>query len=260
MEDLASHGYVVAGIDHPYGVAIVAFPDGRVAIQQASTANKENQPSFEERLRVRVLDMGFVLDQIERLDAHDPEGRFTGRIDLQRVGAFGHSLGGVSAVVACAGDRRFKAAINMDGGTGELSDNLERGIEQPFMLLTKEASQAITKPDDKQLASWGMSREQYDAFMARDTQRKKAIVSERVKSVAYKVTLQHASHMNFSDAPLLEGDNRRIDARRALRIVCDYTLAFFNQHLKNAKSSLLDGPSPDYPEVTLDIYRRSVQK
>src|SRR4029453_13142471 len=33
VEDLASRGFVVAAIDHPYSVAIVVFPDGRVALQ-----------------------------------------------------------------------------------------------------------------------------------------------------------------------------------------------------------------------------------
>ena len=90
--------------------------------------------------------------------------------------------------------------------------------------------------------------------MAKDAQRKQAIINEKVRSVAYQITLQGAQHMNFSDTPLLEGDNRGLNARRALRIICDYSLAFFNRHLKNQESALLDGASALHPEVKVEKY------
>ena len=43
-----------------------------------------------------------------------------------------------------------------------------------------------------------------------------------------------------------------IDAQRAITIIRDYTLAFFDKHLKNIDSPLLDGPSPDYPKVDFE--------
>jgi hypothetical protein len=45
-----------------------------------------------------------------------------------------------------------------------------------------------------------------------------------------------------------------INARRGLRIVDAYTLAFFEKYLNNAAAPLLDGASVDYPEVTLEKY------
>jgi hypothetical protein len=55
----------------------------------------------------------------------------------------------------------------------------------------------------------------------------------------------------------LEGEDKGakgIEPRRALRIISACMLAFFNKFLKNEDSSLLDGPSTSYPEVTLEIY------
>ena len=38
--------------------------------------------------------MAFALDPLAQLNTADPAGEFTGRLDLTRVGIFGHSFGG----------------------------------------------------------------------------------------------------------------------------------------------------------------------
>lgn len=40
-EDLASHGYVVVGVDAPYRTSVVVFPDGRII-----TRTSENNPEL----------------------------------------------------------------------------------------------------------------------------------------------------------------------------------------------------------------------
>src|SRR6202030_1415287 len=102
-EDLASHGYVVVGFDAPYRSFVVVFPDGR-AIARAPQNNADLvEGPAQEQLAVKLVeawsaDMSFALDQLERLDASDPAGKFSGRLDLDRVGVFGHSLGGATAL------------------------------------------------------------------------------------------------------------------------------------------------------------------
>lgn len=59
-EDLASHGYVVVAIDHPYDAAIVEFPDGHVVIPAS-------QMDITRALTVRVADTRFVLTELARL-------------------------------------------------------------------------------------------------------------------------------------------------------------------------------------------------
>lgn len=250
MEELASHGYVVAGIDHPYSVAVVAFPDGQVVLQPDV---RENQPSFEERAATRAADIRFVIDRLSQLAAGDTDRRFAGRLDLGKIGVFGHSLGGVASVIVCAADQRVKAVVNLDGGTGEIEDNIERGATRPLMLLVKEhpAAAAVT---DAQLASWGMSRKQYDELMSKNADRRTSTL-KKLSFPAYRVSIRRAEHMNFSDARLLENDNKGIDARRALQIVNAYTLAFFDQYLENENSLLLTGVSAAYPEVIFEVFR-----
>jgi len=66
-----------------------------------------------------TADTGFALDQLERLNASDPSGRFLGRLDMQRAGVFGQSLGGATALLFCHDDSRCKADMR-----AALADNL----------------------------------------------------------------------------------------------------------------------------------------
>ena len=81
-------------------------------------------------------DMGFALDQLERLNARDPSGRFLGRLDMQRVGVFGHSLGGATSLQFCHDDARCKAGIDLDGAP--LGRVITEGLTQPFMFLLSD--------------------------------------------------------------------------------------------------------------------------
>ncbi len=105
-EDLASHGYVVVGFDAPYRSSVVVLPDGKV-IARAPQNNAELFSGVEqEKLAIKLVqawsaDMSFALDQLERLNTSDPSGRFLGRLDMQRVGVFGHSMGGATALQFC---------------------------------------------------------------------------------------------------------------------------------------------------------------
>ena len=105
VEDLASHGYVVVAIDHPHDAGIVEFPDGHVVIPAS-------QMDITRALTVRVADTRFVLTELARLAR---SGVFAGRLDLGRIGMFGHSLGGAAAASTMLVDRRLRAGADLDG-------------------------------------------------------------------------------------------------------------------------------------------------
>ena len=147
LEDLASHGYVVVSLSHPYSTAATVFPDGRVVTSTAeagsralseatakATSDAEFDPVVDRIGSVWVADVRFVLDQLEQFNVSD--ALFANRLDLTRVGVFGHSFGGGAAVQAMYEDDRIAAAINMDGTLfGEVAAN---GIARPVMLLLSE--------------------------------------------------------------------------------------------------------------------------
>jgi predicted dienelactone hydrolase len=101
LEDLASHGYIVAAIEPPYNAPAVRFPDGTLVMQLPESERGWPRAStlemFLQNYRERVLhwakDISFVLDQLTRLNAGP--GLLAGRIRVQRAGAIGHSFGGL---------------------------------------------------------------------------------------------------------------------------------------------------------------------
>src|SRR5256886_2928209 len=90
-EDLASHGYVVVGLDAPYRTSSVVFPDGRVMRRIPENnpelclekTGQEPDRCANSLLAAWTSDMAFVLDKLEQLNASPASGKFAGRLDLQ---------------------------------------------------------------------------------------------------------------------------------------------------------------------------------
>lgn len=257
VENLVSHGYIVVGLDQPYTAASVIFPDGRqitgwtdarlTPLYNQSLSPVEPAPTLNGvALKDGIIpyltqDVRFTLDQLTALNKADPNGILTGRLDLQRAGIFGHSLGGMIASEACHTDSRLKACLMMD--VAMPADVVQAGLRQPAMWLTRPAS-------DMRLNQWKES----DITQALNTMQ--AVFHEEPAGAGYYVSISGMFHYNFSDGPLLTplgplvGFVGPINVQRGFDIVNAYGLAFFDQHLEDHPAILLDGPSKDYPEVS----------
>ena len=77
-----------------------------------------------------------------------------------------------------------------------------------------------------------------------------------------QIKMAGATHTSFGDAPLwgpglsMYMRSGEIDGERMNQIVRAYTRAFLDEHLKGMDSDLLDGPSEDYSEVTVQLLPR----
>jgi predicted dienelactone hydrolase len=239
-EDLASHGYVVVGIDAPYRTFVVVLPDGSVIAR--SPENNAELGSDAQRVQVATklvqawsADMSFAVDQMERLNATDASGRFRGRLDLQRLGAFGHSLGGAEALQFCHDDPRCKAGIDVDGAP--FGSVVREGVTQPFMFLASDHSDepaAETGPIEADLRS---------------------IFDRLPRDRRLQVTIRRATHFGFQDdvrSPIvmsvLRMRGKRLDGRRQLAITSHYIDAFFDVYLRREPASKLE-LQREYPEV-----------
>ena len=259
LEEMASQGYVVASMSHTYQSYSVLLSDGRVVTGQVSPTNEYTK----QRIEVDADDAVFVLSQMEKLNAAKLRSQFAGRLDPTRVGIFGHSQGGQVAPLACRIDRRFKACLNLDGRfwDGPFYRDLVNGnrdLTQPFMHFVSK----LPEKTDAELVPLKMTRREWVQNLDRLRSRSNALF-ESVKSVSYRVTLLGADHVTFSDYYFLFTDldlYRMAANRRSLRIVREYTLAFFNKYLKNRNSELLEGSSSSYPEVVVESFRSSLRR
>ena len=134
LEDLASHGYVVAALEHPKDTLAVVLPVGKVIAFDGEPWGRYRSPSGPEALRfyqaranVWAEDLKFVLEQLTT--ATDDASPLHAVIDLERVGAFGHSHGGRSAATACILDSRIRACLNEDGSLDD------RKLKRPYWPL-----------------------------------------------------------------------------------------------------------------------------
>ena len=239
-EDLASHGYVVAGIDHTYESFATAFPDGRVTTCRAREAPRRDRK--EEVAAGRAADVCFVLDELT--GAH-PAWPGAGLIDPSRMAMAGHSAGGAAAIAAMLADSRIRAGIDMDGSTA--APIPDEGLARPFLFLGKQSNYtpgsggAVTTPRDWKLLRGAVITWERDWELLTGWKRWLVVAG--------------AVHASFTDLALL-ADQTGIDTgaglpgARSLDITRAYVRAFFDQHLRGRPQALLDQPSPRYPEVT----------
>jgi dienelactone hydrolase len=247
-QDLASHGYVVVGFDAPYRTFTVVFPDGRVMRR-----TPENNPEVclertgqdRDRCANRLLtawtaDTAFVLNRLEQLNASDASAKFTGRLDMTRIGVFGHSFGGAAAALFCHEDSRCKAGIDVDGAPH--GSVIQAGIARPFMFLLSDHSHESELEGRQILANM---QSIYDRLP----------VDGRLR-----IVIRGANHFLFSDdgallkSPMVLRTLRRlgilgIDGRRQLAVTAYCVHSFFDAYLKKTGPSRLKISSPLYPEI-----------
>lgn len=239
VEALASRGYVVVTIDHPYAALVTCFPDGRVVMNDSSYLGMDID---EELLRSRgrsLIDMYaedviFVLNELDRGVRGAFGARFAGRLDLERVGVLGHSMGGAAAVCAAQRDDRIRAGVGLDAWVWPMTaEQLATSLSQPFLFMSSER--------------WSRS---VNEVRVRDLYLQAA-------SECYRVVVRGILHRDFTIQPLLSpvlpllGLSGSVPAHRLLDIIEDYVVAFFEQHLEQKETPLLE-IAASYPEVVFE--------
>ena len=228
-EDLASHGYAVAGIDHTYESFATAFPDGRVTTCVARETRRRGEGFWEKLAAGRAADVSFVLNELTSAHPAWPDAAL---IDQSRIAMAGHSIGGGAAVAAMLADSRIRGGIDMDGTIPVPVP--DHGLSRPFLFLGKQSS--YTPGSEGAVTTWERDWKLLTGW-------------KRWLLVAGAV------HASFTDLGLL-ADQAGIDVgaglsgSRSLDITRAYVRAFFDQHLRSEPQALLDQPSPRYPEVT----------
>ncbi|MEU5439034.1 alpha/beta hydrolase [Streptomyces sp. NPDC020719] len=224
--ELASHGYVVALVGHTYEDTGETLANGETP--PCVTCDHPEKIDFNAETAGRAKDVSFVIDQLTH---GNTAWRLAHLIDKHEIGMAGHSLGGAAAAATMIADPRVRAGVDMDGTFFPAPKPGQ--INRPFLMLGR--ADGHTPGDGGDDAVW---KQAWDAFGG------------------YKkwLTVVGADHFSFADGDVLQKQAgfpsaSPLSPERGVEITREYVTAFFDKTLKGIDRPLLDGPSPNNPEV-----------
>jgi dienelactone hydrolase len=189
LKTWASAGYVVAAPNYPLSSA-----DSPGGVNFGSgVADTHNQPA----------DATFVINETIK------DKQVGGVVDSKRIGASGHSLGGITtyglAYSACCRDKRIKAALPMSGFAGVVED-IQKYVwdgQAPLLALHGDSDGTVPYVSDVNTFAWA-------------------------KPPKFLLTFPGAGHI----FPFLGGDTAQAAALK------ESTTAFLDRYLKDDKAAL----------------------
>ena len=262
LAELASQGYIIINMNHTYESLGVTFPDGRVKYfdydyqkKISSEAMKTIEPiraafrdglNYEQRhpiVREAIKDYfeGRIQDRwaedmittIDLLEDWNAKGLLKHKLDLNRIGVLGHSVGGGSAGNLAMKDKRIKAAANLDGiQWGTMIDST---YHIPYLYIS---------------ADWPADHEDLNSH----------IFINKSSDYFYESKLLDSGHPNFMDIPFMIpvsslAGTGKIDPYLAMEIVTMTVTSFFDRHLKNDIEKDPKKISEDYELLEMTVYK-----
>lgn len=250
--ELASNGYVVCAIDHPYHsfgtvddkgeLAIVNtdFMNEAMQIQSEGVHDEETYQTVQGWLTLRVDDMNFVLDTILANAASQDAALPYSLVDAEHIGLFGHSLGGASSVELGRERGDVDAVIALDGTMLGEYIGFENGME----IVDKTTPYPIPVLDMHAVAS----QEEFEQTFAENAETYANFYVDNHAADAHCVYFAGATHMSFTDltmfsptlAATLSGPCA-LDAEETLNSMNHLILTYFNTYLKGEGSFTAEG-------------------
>jgi len=228
-EDLASHGYVVVGVDSPHHSKVVRG-DGSLAPILFPSMGPSTYPDGFDRAQEPMnhlvgADLRYAFQRLATLDRDDPILR--GRLDLTRVAMAGHSNGGMAGSRACAEELACRAFLGIEGmQTRELR---KHGVDRPYGLVYSEQTLA------------------FDTLRIFTEMR----LNPRAPFTLYRVN--DAGHNSFTDLLLVRPAlfSYPMPARRGVDVTRAIVRGFFDQYLLGREKT---DALAAFPEVTIELY------
>lgn len=246
--ELASNGYVVCSIDHPYHAAGTVDIDGNLTIgsrqfmQEVIDVNsdiyseKEQFKLYNKWMNLRTDDINFIIDTVLKNTENKSE-EFYGLIDKNKIGLIGHSLGGAASTQLGRDRDDIDAVINLDGTMlGEYSINGNGDI-----VINKE-------PYPLPLINF------YSEYVINELKAKTEYIypNKYISSISprsFEVCIKGSNHMSYTDLPLfspllanqlsgISGGSTKanVDEYYCIEMMNKIVLEFFNCYLKGKET------------------------
>jgi len=262
LAELTSQGYIIINMNHTYESLGSTFPnsdkkffDYDFQYRESNNTMAEVEPliqsfkdglSYEERhpiVRKSVVtyyrgpaqgrwvqDMIYTIDLLESWNS---SGFLQGKLDLDRLGVFGHSHGGGSAGTVPIRDSRVKAAANIDGISW--GDKIDTTYQIPFLYIS---------------ADWSEEHEDINSH----------VYLNKSTDYFYESKLLSSGHPNFMDIPFMIpisalAGTGSIDPYLGIEITATLVTQFFNKHLRNDPDIDLAQVGREYELLDLKIHK-----
>ena len=251
--ELASQGYVVISLDHPYHSFFTTDTEGKTItvnpnfLQEVMYINEDTAPEEEifalssKWLTIRTADMNFVLDTVKRtkeatecaeewfVDSEETKSEILeilAMTDMEKIGLMGHSLGGAASVTVGRQREDIDAVIDLDGTMLGEQLKFENGCYQYYEEAYPIPLMAID------------NEEHYIQGDMLDSQYVNKVVLENAIDATHTYFVG-SGHMNFTDLPLFSPvlasllGTGTIDETECVIIMNDIVLQYFDYYLKN---------------------------
>jgi len=291
MESLASHGYLVIAMAHPYDAAPVLFSDGSVIarsdLSQGPPRNDQGDIVFsqaqaqfysgstyddryegmlayfaelreqDDRLlhsaRTWLDDRLFVTETLASGAAPTVVQDLIQRADFSRVAHMGMSFGGSTSGGACFEDPRCVAAVNLDGGDYH-STPVNRDAPVPLLMFHSDWHYFDEFFGDGQTMdlSFGFNDFSYENHSRAG-----------LREDLYRLRVKDVRHIGISDYPLMLREPLSsamvgsIDPETMMEIVNDFVLGFLDRHLRNIQN---DFPESEFASHADDVVPHDASK
>jgi hypothetical protein len=244
IEKLVNEGYIVITIGALYETEFTILPNGEV-IEMAETLNKDNYTYDEwyELTDIRKKDIIFILNQLDNLNNTDL--LLKGKLDLDKIGIMGFSLGAVSVFEVAAEDKRIKAVVLFEGCMfySSVDSKIKRGerLSTPLMLLKRHdcTYQQMVDKTKGWFEDLECNEFKEELKLIEDISKTQEQLYEYLDGYKSFVKINFSDHPSFSDYYLLAnekyfeycgGEN---NVEKVHEIINEATIRFFNEFIRN---------------------------
>jgi dienelactone hydrolase len=237
--ELASHGYVVASIDHTYQALFTTAVDGKktwihrgymqeVKEEDAHSNKQQSYEYYQKWMGIRMGDINFVIDHILSEVRSRNRDKVYRLVDKEKIGVMGHSLGGSAALGIGRSRKDVSAVIALEA---PFMDDIKGVVGNEFIFTDETYPVPVlnvySDASWKHLSEWPQYARNYE------------LLSDTASTV-YNAYIQGVGHLTLTDLALtsplltrfLNQKKSETDTEYCLRTINKLTLEFFNCYLK----------------------------